>query len=62
MRILDDGELAVGASPDLRSITQGRGVFSMEFDHYQEVPAYAAQVIIEQAQKDHPQLKIADSD
>ncbi len=47
---------------DLRSITQGRGIFSMEFDHYQEVPAHAAQVIIEQAQKDHPQLKIADSD
>jgi elongation factor G len=47
---------------DLRSITQGRGIFSMEFDHYEEVPAHVAQGIIEQAQKDHPQLKAADSD
>ena len=47
---------------DLRSITQGRGIFSMEFDHYEEVPAQIAQGIIEQAQKEHPQLKAADSD
>ncbi len=47
---------------DLRSLTQGRGIFSMEFDHYEEVPAHVAQGIIEQAQKDHPNLKIADSD
>ncbi|MEW6033063.1 MAG: elongation factor G [Bacillota bacterium] len=32
---------------DLRSITQGRGTFSMEFDHYEEVPAHIAQAIIE---------------
>ncbi len=47
---------------DLRSITQGRGIFSMEFDHYEEVPAHVAQGIIEQAQKDHPNLRLADSD
>ncbi|HHY96286.1 MAG TPA: elongation factor G [Firmicutes bacterium] len=34
---------------DLRSITQGRGTFSMEFDHYEEVPAHLAQEVIAQA-------------
>lgn len=47
---------------DLRSITQGRGIFSMEFDHYEEVPTHVAQGIIEQAQKEHPQLRVAESD
>jgi elongation factor G len=47
---------------DLRSLTQGRGVFSMEFDHYDEVPTHVAQGIIEQAQKDNPHLRTADSD
>jgi elongation factor G len=32
---------------DLRSLTQGRGVFSMELDHYQDVPSHLAQAIIE---------------
>ncbi|HZP25532.1 MAG TPA: elongation factor G [Dehalococcoidia bacterium] len=36
---------------DLRSITQGRGHYSMTFDHYEEVPQHIAQKIIEQAQK-----------
>ncbi|MEX0974731.1 MAG: elongation factor G [Bacillota bacterium] len=36
---------------DLRSMTQGRGLFSMEFDHYEEVPATIAQGIIEEAKK-----------
>jgi len=39
-------------SADMRSITQGRGVFSMEFSHYEEVPAHLAQKIIDQALKD----------
>jgi elongation factor G len=39
-------------SADMRSITQGRGVFSMEFSHYEEVPAHLAQKIVEQAAKD----------
>jgi len=30
---------------DLRSITQGRGSFQMEFSHYEEVPAHIAQRI-----------------
>ncbi|MBI1885262.1 MAG: elongation factor G [Chloroflexi bacterium] len=35
---------------DLRSITQGRGRYSMSFDRYEEVPQHAAQRVIEQAQ------------
>jgi elongation factor G len=37
---------------DLRSITQGRGWFSMEFSHYEEVPSHIAQQIIERARRE----------
>ena len=37
---------------DLRSLTQGRGVFSMKFDRYEQVPAHIAQGIIEKARKE----------
>ena len=36
-----------GYATILRSITQGRGTFTMEFDQYQEVPASIAKEIIE---------------
>jgi len=36
-------------APDLTSMTGGRGAFTTEFDHYQEVPAQIVQKIIEQA-------------
>jgi elongation factor G len=36
----------------MRSLTQGRGYFSMEFSHYEEVPAHLAQKVIEQANKE----------
>jgi elongation factor G len=36
-----------GYSTDLRSMTQGRASYSMEFDHYGEVPNAVAQTIIE---------------
>jgi elongation factor G len=36
---------------DLRSITQGRGSFEMQFDHYAELPAHMAQKVIAEAQK-----------
>jgi elongation factor G len=35
-----------GYSTDLRSATQGRGVFTMEFDHYARVPENVARAII----------------
>jgi elongation factor G len=39
-------------APDLRSMTGGRGTFTMEFSHYEEVPAHIAQKVIEQANKE----------
>ncbi len=39
-------------SVDLRSITQGRGTYSMEFSHYEEVPAHLAQKIVEESKKE----------
>jgi elongation factor G len=36
---------------DLRSMTGGRGLFTMEFSHYDEVPAQIAAKIIEEAKK-----------
>ena len=44
-------------SADLRSLTQGRGYFTMEFSHYEEVPAHMAQKVIEQAQKEREAAK-----
>lgn len=35
-----------GYATDLRSISQGRATYSMEFDHYQEVPGEQAEEII----------------
>ncbi len=36
-----------GYSTDLRSMTQGRATYAMEFDHYEEVPSNVAAEIIE---------------
>ncbi len=36
-----------GYATDLRSITQGRGIFTMQFSHYDEVPKNIADEIIE---------------
>lgn len=36
---------------DLRSVTQGRGTFSMQFGHYEPVPAHVADKVIEEARK-----------
>lgn len=40
---------------DLRSITQGRGEFSMSFSHYEEVPAHEAQAVIAESKRLHEQ-------
>jgi elongation factor G len=37
---------------DLRSITQGRGRYTLEFSHYEEVPAHQAQKIIDKAKEE----------
>ena len=40
-----------GYSTSLRSMTQGRGSFNMEFSHYEEIPSNIAQAIIEGRKK-----------
>ncbi len=39
-------ERMFGYATDIRSNTQGRGIFSMEFSHYEEVPKNVAEAII----------------
>ncbi len=39
-------------SIDLRSMTQGRGFFTMEFSHYEEVPYQAAEKVIAESKKE----------
>ena len=38
---------------DLRSLTQGRASFTLEFDHYEEVPEHVAKKVIDASQKEH---------
>ncbi|GJL79959.1 MAG: elongation factor G [Nitrospinaceae bacterium] len=42
---------------DLRSLTSGRGMFVMEFDHYDDVPEHLSKKIIEQANLDYEKSK-----
>ena len=61
-KTLEDGEVQLEAlvpqsemfkyATDLRSMTQGRGSFSMEFVNYQEVPAQNAKKIVESAKRE----------
>jgi elongation factor G len=39
-------------APELRSITSGRGMFSMEFSHYEEVPSHLSAKIVEESVKE----------
>jgi elongation factor G len=39
-------------APDLNSMTGGRGTFTMEFSHYEEVPAQLTDKIVAQTKKD----------
>jgi len=40
-----------GYSTTLRSMTQGRAVYTMQFDHYEQVPASVAEAVISKAKK-----------
>ena len=42
-----------GYVTDLRSFTQGRGTYSMKFDHYAEVPKSIAEKIIKENSKEN---------
>jgi len=44
---------------DIRSMTQGRGIFTMEFARYEEVPAHLVQAIVDQAKKDREEAREA---
>jgi elongation factor G len=37
---------------ELRSMTQGRGIYSMRFSHYEEVPPHVSQKVIEERKKE----------
>jgi elongation factor G len=37
---------------DLRSMTGGRGIYEMEFDHYEPVPTHLMQEIVEAAKRE----------
>lgn len=39
-------------APDLRSMTGGRGIYTMEFSHYDEVPTHIADKIVEEVNKE----------
>ena len=63
VEILEDGsQLVIGEAPhselfeyaiDLRSMTQARGEFVIEFDRYEEVPMNIAEKIIEDSKKEN---------
>jgi elongation factor G len=40
-----------GYATALRSLTEGRGTFTMEFDHYEEVPVSIAREIVDGKRK-----------
>ena len=43
--------LDLGYATDLRSMTQGRASYSMEFDHYEPLPASLAEELVQKARR-----------
>jgi elongation factor G len=39
-------------APDLNSMTGGRGQFSLQFSHYEEVPSHLSEKIVAQSKKE----------
>ena len=39
-------------APELRALTSGRGIFVMEFDHYDVVPEHLMSKIVEDSKKE----------
>jgi elongation factor G len=37
---------------DLRSMTQGRGYYTMQYSHYEEVPSHIAEQVIAKQRKE----------
>jgi len=42
---------------DLRSMTQGRGIYAIEFDHYDPVPSHLTDGIVEQNRQEHEEIQ-----
>ena len=42
---------------DLRSMTQGRGIYAIEFDHYDSVPSHLNDAIIEHNKQEHEEIQ-----
>jgi elongation factor G len=52
IRVLVPEAEMLNYSAELRSVTGGRGTFTMKFACYEEVPAHIAQKLVEEAQKE----------